>query len=506
MDIERILTAVTESAPAGMDIFLVGGGIRDRLMGRDVHDLDFILRGNTYLLARRVADRLEGGFFVLDRERGTTRVVLRGEDGRRLTLDFAEIRLATLEEDLASRDFTVNAMAVALREPERIIDPCEGAMDLREKRLRACRSTSVLDDPVRALRAVRLAVSLGFHIERETLNQVREATKLIRRISSERIRDEWVRIVEGRQTSLVVRLMERTGLLEVLFPELQALRGVQQPPPHIWDVWEHTLACVDRLESLLEALAGEFREDSAQGLTLASAVLWLGRYRQNLREHLDDPLPNDRHLIGLLKMAALFHDAGKPLTAAIDGEGRLRFLGHEMQSAAIGKERARALVYSNLEVDRLNVILREHMRVHSLVNTGELPTRRAIYRFFRDTGPAGVDICLLSLADLWAIYGHTLPQDRWLAELRTCRALMEARWEKNEEMVSPPRLVTGRDLIEAFKLVPGRVVGDLLETIREAQATGQVATREEALELAQSVLLRQKGGENDSTQDGSTVC
>lgn len=506
MDIERILTAVTEAAPAGLDVFLVGGGIRDRLMGRDVHDLDFILRGNTYSLARRVADRLAGGVFTLDRERGTTRVVLRDEDGHRLTLDFAEIRFATLEEDLASRDFTVNAMAVALREPERIIDPCAGAVDLREKRLRACGPTSVLDDPVRALRAVRLAVSLGFQIERETLNQVREATKLIWRISAERIRDEWVRILEGRQTSLVVRLMERTGLLKALFPELQALRGVQQPSPHIWDVWEHTLACVDRLESLLEVLGGDYREDSAQGLTLASAVLWLGRYRQNLREHLDDPLPNDRRLIGLLKMAALFHDTGKPLTAAIDGEGRLRFLGHEMQSAAIGKQRARELVYSNLEIDRLSVILREHMRIHSLTSTGELPTRRAIYRFFRDTGPAGVDLCLLSLADLWAVYGHTLPQERWLAELRTCRTLMEARWEKPEEMVSPPRLVTGRDLIEAFKLVPGKVVGDLLEAIREAQAVGQVSTREEALELAQSMLLQQKGGENDSTQSGSTVC
>jgi hypothetical protein len=128
------------------------------------------------------------------------------------------------------------------------------------------------------------------------------------------------------------------------------------------------------------------------------------------------------------------------------------------------------------------------MRIHWLTDTEAPPTRKAIYRFFRDTGEAGVDIIFLSLADLWATYGYTLPQERWLSELRTCRSLLEARWEQSEQVVSPPRLLTGSDLIRMFHLKPGRLVGELLEAIREAQASGEVSDQDAAIAFAKKWL------------------
>lgn len=487
-DITPILKTVADLRAPQQKVYLVGGGVRDRLTGRDFHDLDFALDGNTYELARRVANKLDGVLFVLDSERSTTRVLLPEKDGGHFILDFASFQFMDLLGDLRARDFTINAMALEVSAPEDLIDPCGGLQDLREKRIRAYGPTSLVDDPIRALRAVRLAVALQFSIEGDTRRQVREAGSFLGRVSPERIRDEVIRMCENSRTSLAIRLLDRFDILRRVLPELGLLKGVEQPPPHIRDVWEHTLEVCDRLEQILGVLCGDYHEESATGMTLASAVLWLGRYRNRFTAHINQYLANDRKPVGLLKLAALYHDTGKPSTGQLDEHGRLRFLGHQDRGVELFANRARELVLSKQEIERGSVIISEHMRVHSLADTGDLPTRKAIYRFFRDTGETGIDVILLSLADLWATYGHTLPQEQWLNELRTCRALLEARWEKPEQVVTPPRLLTGSDVIRMFHLAPGKLVGELLEAIREAQAAGEVSDRDSARAFAEEWL------------------
>ncbi|RPJ52326.1 MAG: HD domain-containing protein [Chloroflexi bacterium] len=510
----KILAALRELAAADRPVYLVGGGVRDQLLDRPAHDLDFVLPGETLGLARALANRLHGGLYVLDEERDTTRVILGVNETAesRLVLDFASLRSADLEGDLRARDFTINAMALDVANPDRLIDPTGGLADLREGRIRACSPDSLTHDPVRVLRAIRQALALHFKIELETLKLIRSAAPGLARISAERLRDELLRMLDGSQVSLAMRLLDRVGALDYVLPELAALKGVTQTAPHVSDVWEHTLSVLQHLEKLYVPLVGKYQEENVGDLTVGSAVLRLGRYRDSLAEHFNRRLVPDRSLRALLFFAALYHDIGKPATRQETAEGRVRFLNHEDLGAQIVADRARALALSAAEVSRLEKLVKKHMRVHFLANTmggskgssadGETMSRRSIYRFFKATGDTGVDICLLSLADLRATYETTLPQDLWEAELETCRALLESYWEKSTEVVSPPRYLSGHEVMETFGLKPGRTVGHLLADIREAQATGEIHNREEALAFAGRWMERHFASEDITREEG----
>lgn len=499
---QAVLDILREFSTPARPVYLVGGAVRDMLLQRPVHDLDFVLPVNPRALAQEVSCRLDGALYTLDAERGTYRVVLEPGARRRerAVLDFAALRAADLEADLRARDFTINAMALEVAALDRLIDPLGGAADLRAQQIRACTPDSLLQDPVRVLRAIRQALGYQFHIQPATLQQMRDAAPLLVRPSAERLRDELFRMLEGPQVSLAVRLLDQIGALAFVLPELEPTRDVTQTAPHVEDVWEHTLAVVKYLEELLPPLTGAYHPETVGDLTVGAAVQWLGRFRQKFAAHLDHPLVHDRSLRGLLFLAALYHDVGKPQTRTLAPDGRVRFLDHPVHGARMAAHRARALALSSGEVSRLEVIVEQHMRVHLLgdhpigdrhhlaADSQERPSRRAIYRFFKDTGEAGVDICLLSLADTRGTYGVTLPPDVWEGELHTIRALLEAYWEKSEDVVSPPRFLNGNDLMQEFNLQPGQALGNLLAAIREAQGAGEVHDRAEALTFARHWL------------------
>ncbi len=488
-DLPRLLEWINQLVPSDQTVFLVGGAVRDILLNRPVHDVDFVLPGEVRKIARKVANAIGGAFFMLDDERNTARVIQTREEGSRLVIDFATLRAADLEGDLRARDFTINAIAMEASAPHRMIDLLGGAADLRQKRLRACSESAFQADPVRVLRGVRLAVELKFSFEPQTLQDMRQAVPLLARTSPERQRDECCRMLDGRGVASALRMLDQLGALAIFLPELGALKAVRPSPPHLLDGWEHTLATAQALERLLGVLMGEYQPDSADNLILGMATMRLGRFRQPLAQHFEQPLNVNRTLRSLLFMAALYHDVGKAKTRQEDSGGAVHFFGHEDVSANAIATRARHLAFSQVEIQRLDTIVRHHMRIHHLANTEEpQPTRRAIYRFFRDTGAAGVEICLLSLADLWATYGVTLPPEFWAKELEICRGLLESWWERPQETVNPPVLLTGDDLMRQFALTPGPLIGELLQRVREAQACGEVATPDEALRLVEAAL------------------
>jgi poly(A) polymerase len=190
----------------------------------------------------------------------------------------------------------------------------------------------------------------------------------------------------------------------------------------------------------------------------------------------------------LVFLSALYHDIGKPHTKEIDQDGHFRFIKHEEVSADLVVKLGQTLQLSNSEIKRTRVIVLNHMRPLWLAQTGELPSRRAIYRFFRDTGPGGVDVCLLSLADTLATYGPALPPDIWAHQVDVVRYLLEAWWEKKEEVISPSPLIDGNDLMEELGLKPGPIIGQILRNIQEAQATGIVTNQSQALDLAADII------------------
>jgi putative nucleotidyltransferase with HDIG domain len=488
--IHPVLEKIRPVLPPDLQVYLVGGAVRDAMLGRPTHDLDFVLSKEAASTARKVADHLEAAFYLLDKERDYGRVILMEPADSRLILDFTLFQGPDLESDLRLRDFTVNAMALDLQSPQALLDPLGGAADLRNKMLKACSPDSFSRDPIRVIRGVRLASDFDMKIQRETRERMRQAVPRLANVSEERLRDAIFRVLSSARQTAALRALDFLGVFHVIFPELMELKGVPQSPPHINDVWIHTLDVVQKLSLILDVLQPDFNPDEAASLHLGLLTLRIGRFRKQIDTHLNAQLNTDRSLRPLLLLAALYHDIGKPGTQSVDEDGRIRFYEHEQVGEVIAGRRARRMQLSNPEISRLKTIVRHHMRPLLLTQTGQPPTRRAIYRFFRDTGPAGVDICLLSLADVFATYGHTLPQEVWAEHLDVVRSLLEAWWERPEESVSPVPLVNGTDLITEFGLSPGPAIGELLELLKEAQATGKISTREEALALAGDLVKK----------------
>src|SRR5215208_6826179 len=473
------------------EIYLVGGAVRDILLNRPSPDFDFAVPSNGVSLARRVANTLDADFMILDAARDTGRVIATDTDGRRIFLDFATYRGENLEADLRARDFTINAIAFDLQ-GQTLIDPLNGASDLRAKLIRVCSPTSLQDDPVRILRAIRQAAAFGFKIHLETRQAMKNAAHLLPRISPERLRDELFKILEGPKPDASIRALEMLGVLPHILPELSALKGLVQPGPHIYDGWEHTLSVLRSLENIFSALAPDYNADNTNDLFTGLLTLRIGRFREQFAIHFADSLNADRSMRATLFFSALYHDVEKPSTKSVEETGRIRFFDHDIKGADTASARAQAFNLSNDEVERIHKIIRSHMRFHfftaRLKSDKQEPSRKAIYRFFREAGEAGVDLVLLGLADLRGTYGPTLTQETWSAALDVARILLENYWERREQTIRPPRLLDGNDLMKELSLQPGRVIGQLLEAIREGQATGKIETREQAFEYAQEYL------------------
>ncbi len=472
-------------------LFLVGGSLRDALLGRVSHDLDFAVPRDAIPLARRAASALHADFHILDADFEAARVILIHPDGSRDLLDFSSFRGPDLESDLRGRDFTMNAIAYDLRAGA-LLDPLNGLADLRAKTIRACTRTTFEDDPVRILRGVRQAAAFDFKIETSTRGFMKQAASLLPRVSAERQRDELFKLLEGPKPDSAVRALEMLGVFPFFLPELMALKDVQQPEPHVYDVWEHTLKVIRHLEALLAVLAPEYAVEEVQDLWDGLLTLRLGRYRSQLAAHFAAPLNTDRSVRALLFFAALYHDVAKPAARSVEESGRIRFLEHEHLGAGVAGDRAVYFNLSNAEIQRLKLIIEHHMRFHAfssrLEGEKKEPSRKAIYRFFRDAGEAGIDLVLLGLADLRGTRGPGLTQETWNAALDVARLLLENYWEKPAETVSPPRLVDGNDIINELGLEPGPAIGRLLEAIREAQATGKVSSREQAIDFGRDWL------------------
>ena len=473
------------------EIYLVGGAVRDMMLNRLSNDLDFALPSNGISSARRVANALKADFMTLDDERDTGRVIVIESENTRTFLDFATYRGASLEEDLRARDFTINAIAYDVR-ANTILDPLNGTSDLRTKIIRGCSPDSITEDPVRLLRAVRQAAAFNFKIDLATRKSMKKAAPLLPTISSERKRDELFKILGGPKPDASMRALQLLGVFPHLLPELSAMKGVEQSSHHVYDVWEHTLKVLGHLEKILATLESDGTSQEENDHYNDLLAQHLGTYRKNFALHFAKSLNADRSVRAALFFAALYHDVAKPSTKSIDETGRIRFFDHDVKGAEVASKRGHAFNLSNDEVERVKKIIKNHMRFHFFTNQLEdkkqEPSRKAIYRFFRDAGEAGIDLVLLGLADLRGTRGHTLSREAWDAALQAAQILLTNYWETPETTVAPPRLLDGNDLMRELSLEPGRIVGQLLEEIREGQATGNIETKEQAIDFARDQL------------------
>ena len=467
-----------------LPVYLVGGAVRDALLDRTSKDLDFIVPRDAVSFAYHLGDAIGAPAYELDAERDTGRVVLTAQN---TMLDFARYRGEDLFADLHDRDFTINALAIpaAARTRAAIIDPLNGLDDLNEKLVRLARADALESDPVRALRAVRIAAGLDYAITPDTQEAVRAAASKIQESSAERIRDELVKVFQTRLADQALEQMNDLGLLEVVLPELAALEGVPQSEPHHEPVLKHTGSVLRWMIKLEDVLSSDSALDDPALETMRSI---LAAHLEDLSSYLERNVDGGLRGRDVLHLAALFHDVGKKETLTRDEDGRYRFFGHAEAGAEITDTRLRALCLSNDARTQIARIVREHMRPLLLAQSqGAQPSRRAAYRYFKAAETNGLDVGLLALADHLATCDGPGESTSWLNLLNLVSALYDYYYDGYEETVKPPPLVNGRDLMEYLDLPPGPKIGRILGMIEENQAAGEITTREEALLFAKSL-------------------
>jgi poly(A) polymerase len=439
--------------------WVVGGALRDELLGREVTDVDMAVEGDPEQAARELAAEVRGPVFRLSEAFGAWRVVDR-RAGR--VYDFAPLQGDTIEEDLRRRDFTVNAMARASGS-EDLIDPLGGRADLEARTLRVIGPEAYENDPLRPLRLARFAAELGFEPDPETERLTAAAAARVGEASGERVFAELRRLVLAPGVIDGLALADRLGLLEAVLPELAELHELEQSHYHHADVYGHTVEVLERLIELERDAEGE------------------------LREVLDEPLADELTRSEALRFGALLHDIGKPATHEVRADGRVTFMGHDRLGEQMVHDVCRRLRTSDRLSRFVGAITRHHLVLGFLVHERPLD-RRQVYRYLKRTSPVEVEVTLFSCADRLATRGRNA--ERAIdAHLELAQELMPAALEWRRE--GPPRLpVRGDELAAELGIEPGPELGRLLADLEEAAYAGEVTSRDDAIAVARGGLSR----------------
>jgi poly(A) polymerase len=461
--------SVPALAELGLRAWLVGGAVRDRIRGIDSDDMDVVLDGERVEQAARALGRSAGGHaFQLSEGFGVWRVVAHDHSWQ---IDLTPLAGGSIEDDLAQRDFTINAIAepVAGGPP---VDPFGGQTDLAAETIRMVAPDAFARDPLRVMRLARIACELGFSVEQETLDAARGSAAKLGAVAPERVFSELKRIIAADRVLSGLGLMDATGATLVVLPEVADLRGVEQSRFHHLDVHDHTRAV---LAGVLELERGP-RET-------------LGEHADIVRAMLAEPFANELTRGQALRLGALFHDAAKPQTRAVSDTGRVTFMGHDVAGAELAAEALRRLRASERLIEHVAALVRHHLTLGFLVHRMPLD-RRDVYRYLTQCAPVQVDVTLLSMADRLATLGDT-------AEGAIVRHMELARQLLGEALVwsaEPPRPpIRGDDLTRELDGVRGPEIGRLLAALEEASFAGEIRGREDALALARQLHERDGG-------------
>jgi putative nucleotidyltransferase with HDIG domain len=445
--------------------WLVGGAVRDRRLGRATSDFDVAIAGDPARAARTLARRAGGHPFELSERFGAWRVVA---SDRAWQLDLLPLAGRSIEDDLAARDLTINAIAEPLGRGAPV-DPFGGLRDLDARTLRMVSAEAFSRDPLRTLRLARLAVELHFSVEPETAASAERNAPGLAEVAPERVFAELKRLIASDDPVAGIELIERLEITRVVLPELRELHGVEQNRFHHLDVHAHTV-------EVLAEVVGLERDPRAT----------LGTHAEEVDRFMREPLANELTRWQALRFGALLHDIAKPETRGVTAEGRVTFIGHDAAGADTARRVLRRLRASERLVEYVAALARHHLRLGFLVH--EMPlSRRAVYGYLRACEPVGVDVTVLSVADRLATRGdradEAIARHLELAQQLLGEAL---RWEAD-----PPRApVRGDELARALGIRPGPELGRILSELEQASFAHEVETREDAIELARGLLGR----------------
>jgi poly(A) polymerase len=480
--LKKRLIKVTDQLPDFSSIrpvYLVGGSLRDRILNRPSSDHDFAVPGNARTFAERVAARLGVRMIEIGKEDKAVYRVVSGDN----VLDFSPIHGKSIEDDLIRRDFTVNGLGFDLSS-ESLIDPVGGIDDIRSRTIRLISQDAILADPLRILRAFRLAAVLGFEIAPQTLSVIKDQAALIARPAGERIRGELFKIMEADRSFPYIKQMSQLGLLMKLIPELEQCRDC--PIDDQGDnVFQHVMRTYQEIEILFD-----------------NYPTLLPEYAEPIRSYLDH---GNRRM--LLKWAALLHDLGKPATRSVDPSGKLRFLAHEEEGAHIARIICLRLKMSGQDRSYICLIVQNHLHPLLLFDArqrGTLTTR-GIVRFVRKYRDDVIGLLLHSVADQGAKTESRIKIEG--AFMAFVKEILQTYFSDLKLRMTAPRLITGKDLIEEFGLTPSKLFATLLQKVEEARLNREIRTRGEAFRLvARLIELEGDAGIEPATPSSGGLC
>lgn len=436
----------------GIEIYMVGGAVRDTILGREVSDNDFIVSVDCHKAAVDIADRFNGSYVNMHRD--VARVVA-GDT----VLDFSNFKGIDIYEDLMRRDFTINSIAINIKDNS-IIDINHGMEDINRKTIRMVYKKAFDEDPLRIIRGVRLAARLGFEIEIETESLMVEKTELIKNVPGERILDELYKIFGLENSHKHIARLDELGVLEVVLPVIKLMKRLGKCRYHLVDAYTHSLLTLTHLEKDIDNLFDT-------------------KWGDKLKEHLYVDV-NGLPRLYTLKFAAFLHDIGKP-DAYREENGEISFRGHDKTGLTRFSEVSERLVMSSRQKEIIKAIISGHMRILGLFD--KEVSSRALYRLFRDFDDNIIDVLICSLYDVTATRS-LLDEKRDLESYR--EYILELIDRYYEYMEKDKKLVTGRDVIEILGYSGGKI-GEVLKQVDEEIFNGNIKTRDEALEYIKGI-------------------
>ena len=446
-------------------VYLIGGFVRDMILGIPSSDLDFIVVDkSTNSLGKELTKKFEGNYFVLDEATQTTRFVLKDEESQNYTFDFTPVKASDLEADFERRDFTINTIAIDLKEPGCFIDKFNGIKDLKEKKIRVVKLENLLDDPLRFLRAFRFGALLNGEIDPEITAFIKKKLNHFNEsVSVERISTELWKIFDSDNSFKYIKQMSESGLLEKIFPELSPMRKVTPNSHHHLWLYDHSLELIKTFEENFHKIPDWAKDELNKSIA---------------------------------KLGALLHDVGKPATweiKKVNGEEKHTFYGHDKVGAEITKNICERLKFSNAVTETLSKLVRYHLRPFQLSQNNEPITEKALYRFFRDLGNDTPLLLMLAFSDLHATLGPKITKDAVLNGEKLLLFLFDEykKYQTHEvEKAKKPKLLDGNEIMELTGLKPSKKLGDIIKELDETIAVGEIKTKDEAIKWVKTKCLK----------------
>ena len=470
----------------GVQLYLVGGCVRDLLLNRPISDLDFALAQDALSFARAFADVLGAAFVTLEEQLPTARVVIR-ETG--LSLDFAQFRSGTVEEDLRLRDLTINAIGMELwslitRPFAQLVDPCNGLSDLKSGQLRFPSESVVLDDPLRMLRVYRFAAQLDFAIPEETVHLISRHKDLLTQVkpsgnprdtvATERVRDELIKILDVTNAAAYLRQMDDIRILSQILPEIESMREVQQDDCEHRGLWEQSLLALQM-----------FEEQSIPDV--------LHPYQREIQDYLNTNLVIGLRRKTIIKLALILQNIAKPVTKTADSQGMIESIKPETDEAEIAVRIVKRLRLGGKAAKLVSCLVRHHSHLMDMLKTA--PTRKLIIRFLKTANQDWLGVLLISYAGLRASQGNLREPPELSKVEQVMREIADCYFLEILPMMAQERLITGDEIMDALDLKPGVIIGEILKQVEELQFDGKIHSPEEALVAARRFLeMSSQGG------------